>query len=72
MAVFDEPIGAQHNRCGDTYTDDSGRRHPCGCNGYKGDGGPCINRFRDPFGPGFGEDPLRNCGHSRAAHDIEP
>jgi hypothetical protein len=45
----------------------------CGCDGYKGDGGPCINLFRDPNAPGFDEGvPLRQCGHRPSDHDIAP
>ncbi|MFC3146275.1 DUF6422 family protein [Piscinibacterium candidicorallinum] len=45
----------------------------CGCPAYRGDGGPCINRFTDFDAPDFGEGPSqRPCRHPPSAHIIAP
>jgi Family of unknown function (DUF6422) len=73
LANANIPIGALHSRCGDFFTVPGGIPLPCGCNGYKGDGGPCIRRVVDPNLPGGdGPPPTRNCGHRPSRHFIEP
>lgn len=40
----------------------------CGCNDYKGDGGPCTTMIRVPItGPGSAH-PLVPCGHRTSQH----
>jgi hypothetical protein len=43
--------------------------HPCGCNDYRGDGGPCRTRYRDATGPNLGEGwPWTTCRHLPEDH----